>query len=142
LASLLHRSRETEVNQTLQGVLFIRLLGCYTTYTLWGLLPRKGILPGAKFTLGPCLALSCIGIVKTHSNRALGVNEQAFFRVFYIGVDARLRLSTSVDGRRCARCEWAFTAQHSSSRRQPNFAAWYLHATERPSRSTLGGRTV
>jgi len=34
------------------------------------------------------------------------------------------------------------TARHSSSGRQPNFAAWYLHATGRPSRSTLGGRTV
>ena len=30
----------------------------------------------------------------------------------------------------------------SSSGRQPNFAAWYLHATGRPSRSTFGGRTV
>ena len=29
------------------------------------------------------------------------------------------------------------TAQHSSSGRQPNFAAWYLHVTGRPSRSTL-----
>ena len=34
------------------------------------------------------------------------------------------------------------TAQHSSSGCQPNFAAWYLHATRRASRSTLGGRTV
>ena len=25
---------------------------------------------------------------------------------------------------------------------QPKFAAWYLHATGRPSRSTLGGRAV
>jgi len=33
------------------------------------------------------------------------------------------------------------TARHSSSGRQPNFAAWYLHATGWPSRSTLGGRT-
>jgi len=34
------------------------------------------------------------------------------------------------------------TVRHSSSDRQPNFAARYLHATGRPSRSTLGGRTV
>ena len=34
------------------------------------------------------------------------------------------------------------TARHSSSDRQPNFATWCLHATGRPSRSTLGGRTV
>jgi len=36
----------------------------------------------------------------------------------------------------------SLTARHLSSGRQPNFAAWYLHATGRPSRSTLGGRTV
>jgi len=34
------------------------------------------------------------------------------------------------------------TARHSSSGRQPNFAAYYLHTTGRPYRSTLGGRTV
>jgi len=33
-------------------------------------------------------------------------------------------------------------AQHSSSGRQPNFAAWFLHATRRISHSTFGGRTV
>jgi len=36
----------------------------------------------------------------------------------------------------------SITARHSSSGRQPNFAAWYLHATGRPSRWTLGDRTV
>jgi len=34
------------------------------------------------------------------------------------------------------------TARHSSSGRQRNFAALYLHATGRPSCSTLGSRTV
>jgi len=34
------------------------------------------------------------------------------------------------------------TVRHSSSMRQPHFAAWYLHATGRPCRSTLGGLTV
>jgi len=34
------------------------------------------------------------------------------------------------------------TIRHSSSGRQQNFAAWYIHATGRPFRSTLGGRTV
>jgi len=34
------------------------------------------------------------------------------------------------------------TARHSSSGRQPNFAAYYLHTKGRPYRSTLGGRTV
>jgi len=32
--------------------------------------------------------------------------------------------------------------RHSSSGRQPNLAAWYLHTTGRPSRSTLGSRIV
>jgi len=35
----------------------------------WGLLPRKGILPGAKFTLHPSLVLSYIGsITAWHSS--------------------------------------------------------------------------
>jgi len=55
-------------------------------------LPPNGILSGAKFTLHPSLALSCIGSV---------------------------------------------TARHSSTGRQPNFAARYLYATGRPSRPTL-----
>ena len=63
----------------------------------WGLLPSNIILPGAKFTLHPSLALSYIGSV---------------------------------------------TAWHSSSGHQPNFAAWYLHATRWPSRLPLGGQTV
>jgi len=46
----------------------------------WGLLPRNGILPGAKFTLHPSLVFSYIGSV---------------------------------------------TRWHSSSKRQPNVAAWY-----------------
>jgi len=101
LASLLHRHRWTEVNQTLQDVWHVGcLLGCYTlcirlffVLFLGGALAPNGILPGAKFTLRPSLALSRI------------------------------------------------TARHSSSGRQPNFAAWYLHATGRPSLSTLGGQT-
>jgi len=39
--------------------MFGRLLRGYTTYTFWRLLPRNGILPGAKFSLRPpSLALS------------------------------------------------------------------------------------
>ena len=34
------------------------------------------------------------------------------------------------------------TARHSSSGRQPKFTAWYLHATGRPTHSTLGGLTL
>ena len=52
----------------------------YTIYTLLGSTAPDGILPGAKLTLRPNLALSYIGNV---------------------------------------------TAWHSSSARQPNFAAWY-----------------
>jgi len=68
------------------------------TLHFWVLLPPNGILPGAKCTLRPSLALSYIGSV---------------------------------------------TTRHSISGRQPNFAAWwYLHVTGRPSRLTLGDRTV
>jgi len=59
LASLLQRRRSTKAHQTLFGC----LLGWYTIYTFWGLLPHNGILPGAKFTLRPSLALSYIGSV-------------------------------------------------------------------------------
>jgi len=39
-------------------------------------------------------------------------------------------------------CIGSVTARHLSSGHQPNFAAWYLHATVRPSHLTLGSRTV
>jgi len=35
--------------------MFGGFLGWYTIYTSWGLLPRNGILPGAKLTLRPSL---------------------------------------------------------------------------------------
>jgi len=95
LASLLHRRRAKQVNQTLHDVW--PSPAWYTIYTFSGCLSPNEILPGAKFTLRSSLALSFIGSV---------------------------------------------TAQHLSSKRQPNFAAWYLHTTGRPSRSTLGGRTA
>ena len=92
LASLLQQRRSPN---------FARCLAVSWAGTLYiyfrELLPPNGILPGAKFTLRPSLALS---------------------------------YTCSV------------TARHSSSVRQPNFASWYLHATGRPCRSTLGGRTV
>jgi len=72
--------------------MFDRLLGWYTIYTFSGVLPCNRILPGAKFTLHPSLAL------------------------FYIG---------------------NVTAWHSSSGRQPNFAALSrerdLYSAGRPS---------
>ena len=70
-------------------------------YFRGGVLPRNGILPGAKFTFRPSLALSYIGSV---------------------------------------------TAQHSSSGRQPNFAALsrerHLYLTGRPSRWALAHSLV
>ena len=78
LASLLHRRRSTDVNQTLHDVW--PSPGLYIIYTFSGDLPPNGILPGAKFTLRPSLALSYIASV---------------------------------------------TVRHSSSGREPNFAAWY-----------------
>ena len=76
--------------------MFGYLLGWYTIYIFWGLLPHNGILPGAKFTLRLSLALSYIGSV---------------------------------------------TARHSSSGRQPNFAALsggrQLYSAGRPSRWAL-----
>jgi len=50
--------------------MFGHLLGWYTIYIhSRGLLPRNGILPGAKFTLRPSLAFSCIvSVIATHSS--------------------------------------------------------------------------
>jgi len=53
LASLLHRRRSTEVNQTLHDVWPSHGLGWYIIYTIRRLLPLNEILPGAKFTLRP-----------------------------------------------------------------------------------------
>jgi len=86
LASLLHRLRSMELNQTLHDV-----------WPSPGMVHYIYILPGAKFTLCPSLAFSYIGSI---------------------------------------------TAWHLSSGHQPNFAAWYLHATGRSYCSTLGSRTV
>ena len=61
LPSLLDRCRSTEVNHTLHDVWPSSGLAHYIHF--WGFLSPNGILPGAKFTLRPCLALSYIGIV-------------------------------------------------------------------------------
>jgi len=60
LASLLDRRLSPEANQTLQDVWPSHGLVYYYIHFL-GLLPPKGISPGAKFTLRPRLALSYIG---------------------------------------------------------------------------------
>jgi len=67
LASLLHRHRSTEVNQTLHDVWPSPGLVHYI-YIL-GALASNGILPGAKFTLRPSLAFFYIGsITAWHSS--------------------------------------------------------------------------
>jgi len=79
-ASLLHRRRSTEVNQTLHYVWPSPGMVHYIIHFRGLLLPNRILLfPGAKFTLRPGLAFSYIGSI---------------------------------------------TARHSSSGRQPNFAAW------------------
>jgi len=78
LASLLYQRRSMDVHQTLHNAWQSPGLVHYIHFP--GLLPPKGILPGAKFTLRPSLALSYLGSI---------------------------------------------TAWHSSSGREPNFAAWY-----------------
>jgi len=60
LASLLHRRHSTDVNQTLHDVWPPPGLVRYI-YTFF--VPLKGILPHAKFTLHPSLALSYIGSI-------------------------------------------------------------------------------
>jgi len=63
VTSLLHGRRSTTL-----CTMFGRLLGWYTIYTFWGLLPPNGILPGAKFTLRLSLAFSYIGSVTVQNS--------------------------------------------------------------------------
>jgi len=61
--------------------MFGRLLGWYTVYIFSAALAYNGILPGAKFTLRPSLALSYIGIVTArHSNSGRQTNFAALSR--------------------------------------------------------------
>jgi len=59
--------------------MFGRLLGWYTIYTFWGLLPPNRILSGAKFTLQNSLCVqvlrSAILAVLLHGTRAVGVSQ-------------------------------------------------------------------
>jgi len=77
LASLLQRHCSTEANQTLHNVWLFSGLVHYI-YIFWGLLPRYRILPRAKFTLRPSLALSYIGSVTA---RHLSSGRQPNFSV-------------------------------------------------------------
>ena len=76
LASLLHRRRATEVNQTLHRVCpspWLVGLHILVYIRFWELLPLQGILPGAKFTLLPSVA-SYLG-TSLHGTRAVGVSQ-------------------------------------------------------------------
>jgi len=76
LASLLHRRRSTEVNQTLHDVWPSSALVHFR-----GLLPLNGILPGAKFTLRPSLAFCYIcSVTARHSSGGRQPNFAAFSR--------------------------------------------------------------
>jgi len=72
LASLLHRIRSTEVNQTLHDVWPSPALVYYVHF--WGLLPPNGILPAAKFTLLRSRAFSYIGNV-TARHSSTGISQ-------------------------------------------------------------------
>jgi len=81
LASLLQSVAQRR--STKLCTMFGRLLGWYTIYTFsgGGLLPPKGILQGAKFTLRPSLALSYIGSVTArHSSSGRQPNFVALSR--------------------------------------------------------------
>jgi len=61
--------------------MFGSLMGWCTIYTFRGLLPRNGILPGAKFTLRPSLAFFYIGsITARYSSSGRQPNFAAFSR--------------------------------------------------------------
>jgi len=88
LDSLLQRRRSTEVNQTLNDV-----WPCSWLSTLYihfpGLLPRKGILPRAKFTLRPSLTFSYIGSVTVqHSSSGRQRKFAAWYKEWNYGTFA------------------------------------------------------
>ena len=75
-ASLLQRRRSTEANQTLHDVWPSTGLVDYI-YIFRGLLPRYGILPSARLTLRPRLAVlrSPILAALLHGTRVVGVSQ-------------------------------------------------------------------
>ena len=79
LASLLQRRRSSEANQTLHDVSPSPGLIHYVAYTFSEALARNGILPGAKFTLRPSLALSYMCSV-TARPRVVGVSQTFGFQ--------------------------------------------------------------
>ena len=80
------------------------LLGWYTIYTFWGLLPPSGILPVGKFTLCPSLAFSYIGsITERHSSSGHQPNCVARYKEWNYG---------------------AFTPGNFQKRAPPEFRRW------------------
>ena len=80
LASLLHRSGATEVNQTLHDVWPSPGLVHYIYVHFWHYLPRNSILPGAYFTLQPSLALSYIdSVTARHSSSGCQPNFATWY---------------------------------------------------------------
>jgi len=87
-ASLLHRRRSPEANQTLHDVWPSPGLVRYI-YTFGGLLPPNGILPGAKFALRPSLAFSYIGSVTArHSSSGPQPNFATWYKEWNYGTFA------------------------------------------------------
>jgi len=79
LASLLHRRRSTEVNQTLHDV-WPSLGLVHFIYIFEGRCPANGILPGAKFTMRPSLAFSYMDSVTARHSRS---GRQPNFTAWY-----------------------------------------------------------
>jgi len=78
LASLLHRRHSTDVNQTLH---YVAVSWAGTLYIHFALLPPKGILPDAKLTLHPSLAISYIGTVTAwHSSSVRKPHFAAWYK--------------------------------------------------------------
>jgi len=89
LASLLHRRRSTEANQTLHDVWPSPTLVHYIHIILGGLLPPSGILPAAKFTLRPSFAFSYIGSVTArHSSSGRQPKLAAWYNEWNYGTFA------------------------------------------------------
>jgi len=110
LASLLHRRRSLEANQTFHDVWPSPGLVHYWYTRIYiyigqhffvggGLLPPDGILPGANFTLRPSLAFSCIGSISLlHGTRPAGVS-QTLWRDTKNGVTELLQTAPPIFGR-------------------------------------------
>jgi len=79
----------TSFNRGQQNWVFGRLLGWYTIYTFWELLPPYGILLAAKSTLRPSLAFSYIGtITARHSSSGRQPNFVTWYKEWNYGTFA------------------------------------------------------